>query len=180
MSEYASMLESIRGIAEGLQALNRQAVREYAPIVEGILLSGSRDANHIDRTLDGLLGFCGYEPALVLYKRLCRHYWAIDPVAVAAHINAYRDMWDSEEIGGEGELKNRNCRLKIGVARGDAETRGETETDGEVRNMGVRKMGQDESALADADLRRSEEKGTDGDVRKMKDRKIRDRKMGEG
>jgi hypothetical protein len=39
---------------------------------------------------------------------------------------------------------------------GGAGTRGETETDGDVRNMGGRKMGQDESALADAGHGRSE------------------------
>jgi len=97
MSDYDTLLESIRGIAQRLRSLNRQAVREYTPVVESILRCRSRDTRHIDHTLDGLLSFCGYEPALVLYKRLCRHYWEIDPVATASYINAYREMWDSEE-----------------------------------------------------------------------------------
>lgn len=59
--------------------------------------SRSRDTRHIEHTLDGLLGFCGYDPALLLYKKLCRHYWDIDPAATASYINAYRNMWDSEE-----------------------------------------------------------------------------------
>jgi type I restriction enzyme R subunit len=44
---------------------------------------------------DGLLDFCAYPPALQLYKRLCRHYWEIDPVATSSYINAYRELWSS-------------------------------------------------------------------------------------
>ena len=92
----AATLESFRGLAASLQGLNQQAVREYAPIVEAILRSRSRDVRHIEHTLDGLLGFCGHEPALRLYRSLCRHYFAIDPVATAEYVHAYREMWDSE------------------------------------------------------------------------------------
>jgi hypothetical protein len=94
---YDDLLQSITGLAASLQARNQQAVELYTPIIESILRSRSRDTHHIEHTLDGLLGFCGHDPALVLYKKLCRHYWNIDPAATAAYINAYRDMWDSEE-----------------------------------------------------------------------------------
>ncbi|MEI8138565.1 MAG: hypothetical protein WCI03_01715 [bacterium] len=97
MSDYDDMFESIRGLAEQLQALNQQAVLAYTSIVDDILRSSSRDTNHIEHTLDGLLSFCCYEPALQLYKKLCRHYFFINPVATAEYINAYREMWDSEE-----------------------------------------------------------------------------------
>ncbi len=95
--DYTSSLESIGAIAEQVQSLNRQAIREYTPVVENILGSRSRDTHHIERTLDGLLDFCGYEPALVLYKKLCRRYLELDPLATTSYINAYREMWDSEE-----------------------------------------------------------------------------------
>jgi hypothetical protein len=94
---YDGLFQSIKPLVESLQALNQQAVTEYAPIVEDILRSRSRDTQHIEHTLDGLLDFCGYEPALVLFKKLCRHYWEIDPVATARQINAYREFWDSDE-----------------------------------------------------------------------------------
>lgn len=94
---FDTLLESVSSIAGSLHELNRQAVREYTPIVEGILRSRSRDADQIEHTLDGLVSFCGYAPALVLYKKLCRHFWEIDPAATAWHIHAYRDMWDSED-----------------------------------------------------------------------------------
>jgi hypothetical protein len=97
---YAAVVESIRGLAESIQGLNQQAVLEYAPIVEAILRTSSRDTNYIEHTLDGLLSFCGYAPALQLYKKLCRHYYPIDPVATAEHVKMYREMWDTEEHGG--------------------------------------------------------------------------------
>lgn len=68
------MTESIANLASSIHALNQQAVREYGLIVEGILCSRSQDKRHIEHALDGLLDFCGYEPALQLYRRLCRHY----------------------------------------------------------------------------------------------------------
>ena len=97
MSEYDTLFQSVNSLAERLQSLNRQAVRVYTPIVESILRSRSRDISHIEHTLDGIVSVCGYEPAIVLFKKLCRYYWDIDPVATADYVNIYREMWDSEE-----------------------------------------------------------------------------------
>jgi hypothetical protein len=36
---------------------------------------------------------------LELFRRLCRHYWDIDPAATAGYVHAYREMWDSDEPG---------------------------------------------------------------------------------
>ena len=90
------LFQSIRGIAQTLQSLNQRAVLEYTPVVQTLVRSRSSDAHHIEQTLDELLGFCGYEPALALFKELCRHYWAIDPAATAFYVDTYREMWDSE------------------------------------------------------------------------------------
>ncbi len=76
--------------------LPRALVEDYSPVVEHILRSDNCNARHIERTLDGLLDFCGYGPMLLLYRRLCRHYWNIDPVATVCYIQFYRDMWDSD------------------------------------------------------------------------------------
>jgi len=91
------MIEYIADLAASFHSVNQQAVREYTPLVEAILHSRSHDKCHIEHTLDGLLDFCGYEPALQLYRRLCRHYWNIDPTATAFYVEAYRKTWDAEE-----------------------------------------------------------------------------------
>jgi len=96
MSEYSELLESIKGLAQGLGAINQQAVREYAPIVDHIVRTRSQDVRHIEHTLDGLLDFCGHEPALRHFRKLCRYYWELNPVSTAGYINAYRDLFDSD------------------------------------------------------------------------------------
>ena len=99
MSDCYALFESIGPIAERMQDLQRQAAQQYKPVVDGILRSGCRDVKQIERTLDGLLDFCGHEPVFQLYKRLCRHYWGIDPAATADYIRAYREHWDNQERG---------------------------------------------------------------------------------
>lgn len=96
MSDYQQVIASITDLARQVQGLNQRAVEQYQPVLAEILRTGCHDTRHIEHTLDGLLDFCGYDPALQLYKKLCRHYWQIDPVATASYINAYRELWDSE------------------------------------------------------------------------------------
>jgi hypothetical protein len=94
-------LQTIRTLAGSMRDLQRQAAQAYLPVVDDILRTRSRDTEHIEHTLDGLLDFCGHEPILQLYKKLCRHYWDIDPTATADYVNAYREYWDSDEPGGQ-------------------------------------------------------------------------------
>jgi hypothetical protein len=35
---------------------------------------------------------------LLLYKKLCRYYWKINPQATADYINYYREMWDNDSF----------------------------------------------------------------------------------
>lgn len=96
MNDFDDLVRSVKAIVQGFESLNHQAVLEYTPVVEGILRSRSRDTRHIEHTLDGLLDFCSDPEILLLYEKLCRHYYAIDPPATAEYVHAYREMWDSE------------------------------------------------------------------------------------
>lgn len=98
-------LTNIAALAGQIMALKERAVREYGPIVEDILRTGDRDAQHIERTLDGLLDFCGHPPVLGLYRCLCRHYWEIDQAAASGYVHAYRKMWDPEAATEAEEAK---------------------------------------------------------------------------
>lgn len=80
-----------------IQELNERAEVEYTRVVEDIIRSRCRDVRLIEHTLDGLLDFCGHDPVLKLYRRLCRHYWDIDPVATAAYVRFHREMWGLAE-----------------------------------------------------------------------------------
>jgi hypothetical protein len=45
----------------------------------------SGDTRQVEQTLDAR------------YRRLCRHYWDIDPAATAFYVDAYRTTWDTDE-----------------------------------------------------------------------------------
>lgn len=94
-------MQAIRQLVGSMVDLQRQAAQQYQPVVDDILRTRSRDTEHIEHTLDRLLGFCGDETVLQMYKKLCRHYWDIDPAATAYYVNAYREYWDSDEPGGQ-------------------------------------------------------------------------------
>lgn len=96
MSDYDTLLKYVSAIAEQIQGVQAVAVAQYTPVVETIIATRNCDVRQIEQTLDGLLDFCGYEQALLLYRRLCRHYYDIDPAATVDYINAYRELWDSE------------------------------------------------------------------------------------
>jgi hypothetical protein len=91
----------ILDLVHSLRDLEQRAAQQYQPLVDDILRTGNRDAQTIERTLDGMLDFCGHEPVLAMYKELCRHYWAIDPAATADYIHAYRERWDDDDEPGD-------------------------------------------------------------------------------
>jgi hypothetical protein len=95
-TSYDQLLENVIDLAGDIQCLSQRDVYEYTPIVDEILRTNNRSRRQIEHTLDRLLDFCGYAPMVTLYRRLCRHYWSIDPSATAFYVQAYWDMWDSE------------------------------------------------------------------------------------
>jgi hypothetical protein len=94
------MSETIQALGQQLQALTRQAQQVMQADTDDIIRSGDRDTARIEHLLDLMLGFC-FDPAvLVQFKSLCRYYFALDPVATAGHVHAYREMWDEAAEAG--------------------------------------------------------------------------------
>ena len=100
---------AIGKLAKTSNRLARQAEQQYSLEVEAILNAQSRDPQRIEHTLDGMLDFCLDPSMLLLYKKLCRYYFKIDPEATASYVYAYRDMWDEKE---EGVMKRKISRNK--------------------------------------------------------------------
>ena len=89
--------QAILDLVRSMRDIEQRAVQQYRPLVDNILQTGGRDAQHIEHTLDGLLDFCGYAPVVLMHRQLCRHYWQFDQAATAYYINACREQWDSDE-----------------------------------------------------------------------------------
>jgi hypothetical protein len=98
------MSDKLHQLAGQMQALFSQAVALANVAVDDIIQRGERDTVCIDHQLEHMLGFCCDPDMLVAFKRLCRYYFTIDPVATAGHIHAYREMWDmqDEAVAGGG------------------------------------------------------------------------------
>ena len=96
-ADYDDMLQGIKAIAEDLRGIQESGVAQYTPVVDQIIATRSRDVRHIQLTLDYLLDFACHPAGLALYKKLCRYYYTLDPVATADYVNYYREMWDTEE-----------------------------------------------------------------------------------
>ena len=92
------MIEQIKDLIVGQQKLARQALPEYSVLVENIIVSKTTDQNCIEHTLDGILDFCFDADMLLLFKKLCRYYFTINPQATASYINIYREMWDNNSM----------------------------------------------------------------------------------
>lgn len=91
--------ERPRGLHETLAQLDMildEAQTVYSHEVELLIHDKCRDPKRIEYLLDGLLDFCFYPEMLRLYKKVCRHYFDINPEATADYVGFYRELWDSE------------------------------------------------------------------------------------
>jgi hypothetical protein len=98
------MTDSLDQLAGQMVALFRQAVPLANLEVHAIIQSGERDSQRIEHQLDDMLSLCCDPDMLVVFERLCRYYYGIDPLAAAGYVQAYREMWDmpDEVVAGGG------------------------------------------------------------------------------
>jgi type I restriction enzyme S subunit len=111
------MTDNLHQLAGQMVALFRQAVPLANLEVNAIIQSGERDTQRIEHQLDHMLGFCCDPDMLVVFKRLCRYYYGMDPVAAAEYVQAYREMWDMPDevvLGGWGMSFDSPPTLRIG------------------------------------------------------------------
>ncbi len=89
--------QEIGGMIKQIQELTKEAVALVEPEVKYIIRNNVTDSKQIESLLDRLLDYAGMDDiALLLFRRICRHYYFINPKATATYVYAYRDMYDSE------------------------------------------------------------------------------------
>jgi hypothetical protein len=89
-------IENIKPLVEQIALIHHQAYYEYKPQVAHLIDTNVKDDATIQRLLDRLLDHACNDEVLVLYKKLCRYYWDINPQATVDYVNFYREMWDNE------------------------------------------------------------------------------------
>lgn len=97
MNDDDALFDSVSVFAARIVELSKLGTEQHRPIVDDLIRTRCRDKQQIERNLDRLLDFCGYPPAVELFRRLCRYYYFLDPEATTFYVNAYREQWDSEE-----------------------------------------------------------------------------------
>lgn len=94
------MNKNLHKLAKSVVSLQKEAVRQtllvYKPKVDKIINSQSKDNKVIECTLDALCEVAFDNEVLVIFKKPCRYYHTIDPLATAQQIYFYKDMWDNE------------------------------------------------------------------------------------
>jgi hypothetical protein len=90
------LINNLQPLIEQIQQLQEQAYSIYKPQVEQLIATKTRDENTIERLLDYLLDQCGNDKVLLLYKKLCRYYWDINPESTVFYIQSYREMWEDD------------------------------------------------------------------------------------
>ena len=86
----------ICSIGESFLQIQDMAYQEYRPIACD-LCSREADEEEVAYYLDRMVGFCGTDNMLNLFKMVCRRYWSLYPNLIAFEIQTYREMLDSEQ-----------------------------------------------------------------------------------
>lgn len=89
--------KEIGDMVKQIKILSQESVAIIKPQVENIIGNHIIDEKQIERLLDVLLDQAGMcNDGLMLFKRLCRYYFPINPNATDRYVYAYRDMYDSD------------------------------------------------------------------------------------
>ena len=89
-------LNDFKELAESIQKNTQEAFEIYEVQVDIIYRNKVKDEKEIEQILDHLVSYCFDDKMLLLYKKLCRYFYEINPRATFEHINIYREMWDEE------------------------------------------------------------------------------------
>jgi len=90
------LVNELKPLLQQIELIHHAAYYQYKPQVERLIATKVKDDNTIQLVLDYLLDHSCNAEVLILYKKLCRYYWDLNPEATADYINYYREMWDNE------------------------------------------------------------------------------------
>jgi len=93
--------KNITKLILSIHTLHVQAIvlikQNIAPEIDLIINTKQNDSNNIEKILDTLLDYAFNAEMLILFKKLCRYYYTINPDATAYYVQSYRELWDNEE-----------------------------------------------------------------------------------
>jgi len=100
-------LNDFKELAESINKITQEAFIINEPLVDRIYLNKVKDEKEIERVLDILLDYSYNDKMLLLFKRLCRYYYKINPTVTYEYVMIYRDLWDDEYLDKNDEEKTK-------------------------------------------------------------------------
>lgn len=91
------IFNNIESIVKELKSLSENNLEIFTNIVDDIIISNSKDEKNIELILDRLLDFCYDDENLLLYKKLCRYYLTINPIATEDYVKFYFEMYGEDD-----------------------------------------------------------------------------------
>jgi len=93
--------EKITELIQSICAAHERGItlikQNIVPEIDLIISTKQKDSNNIEKILDTLLDYAFNEEILMLFKKLCRYYYNINPNATAYYVYSYKELWDNEE-----------------------------------------------------------------------------------
>lgn len=103
--EDNELMNSLSEVVKEHQQLVKRALGIYSVQVSELINSQTKNNEEIQHLLDGLLNFCFDDDFLLLFKKVCRYYYPINPQVTVNYVYRYRDLWDENyqpKDNGEG------------------------------------------------------------------------------
>jgi len=89
-------LEGFKEFAESINKITEEAFIIYESQVDEIYRNKVKNEKEIERVIDVLLGYCYDDKMLLLFKKLCRYYYEINPSETCEYVYIFREMWDDK------------------------------------------------------------------------------------
>jgi len=92
--EDNELMNSLSEVVKEHQQLVKRALGIYSVKVSVLINSQTKNNEEIQHLLDGLLDFFFDDDFLLLFKKVCRYYYPINPQITVNYVYIYRDLWD--------------------------------------------------------------------------------------
>ena len=93
--------EELYDMCRNILDLHRQRFIILKNAIENIIENNIKDDIYIQRKLDELLDvllFYENDDTLLVFRKLCKYYFSINPQATVRYINFYKEQNDPEEV----------------------------------------------------------------------------------
>lgn len=107
MDNMNKTLESLNELAEQRQEVYDKAYQVYTDAVNSMTAVLVPDEQQVGELFDGLLTFCDDKRFTELYKRLCRHIFALYPNLKDNYIQLYHSKYETTEYEQRQEKTNK-------------------------------------------------------------------------